>query len=242
VPRRCHTTREAAATQPAKPLPVQSKGWWGGLTGREVDGRLQLAFGATRLLVLKEIFPGTKELEFEVEDLTDAQMIQWMSRENSAKRGGMAALLESVCATVEAFAAGLIPLKAMPVEGKTNKQYVRYAPSFQQPTSNEPSGATDVPHPYTAISIRFAFWSVVRILILSLSCLFTVNRQLKNRRQQTILLWPKRPEQENKLLVSYCGTMVFFLVAGFSRDQDYLLPALQRNVHIAVFAQYRLSR
>lgn len=130
---------------------IESTGFWENIVGREVDGKLQIAYGHHRLAALKEVYPGTQAFDWRVRTLTDGEMIQIMARENSETyRMNAAVLLESVRATVAAYAKGQITINEMPPpEAKVRDTNTRYAPSFVMGGCVPVSGT----HPYTAITL-----------------------------------------------------------------------------------------
>jgi hypothetical protein len=131
---------------------IENTDFWENIVGREVDGELEIAYGHHRLAALKDLFPGTQKFDWRIKKLSDAKMIQIMAAENDdAYSCDPRALIESVRATVQAYAAGKITEKEMPAHGKdTPNSSLRYAPSFvmgQVP----PSGAEG--RSYSAVSL-----------------------------------------------------------------------------------------
>jgi hypothetical protein len=127
---------------------INTTGFWETIVGREVNGRLEIAFGHHRLAALREIYSSSEEFDWRVKKLSDAEMIQMMSRENNETYAtNSAVLIESIRATVDAYAEGKISLGEMPIPSKTNDEFIRNAPSFLL------SGTPGVPHPYTAQSL-----------------------------------------------------------------------------------------
>ena len=118
-----------------------TKEFWRGVYGRELeDGTVQLAFGHHRLDAARTV--GLKEIPIELEEFTDGQMLMWMARENV--RGEQPVVREAVAAVVRALAEGKIALE--PVDPKTRKELIRYAPSFVPSGASSPATGD---HPYT---------------------------------------------------------------------------------------------
>jgi hypothetical protein len=130
---------------------IENTDFWENIIGREVDGKLEIAYGHHRLEALKALYPPTKEFDWRVKKLSDAKMIQIMAAENDdAYSCDPRALIESVRATVSAYAKGLITEKEMPApEGKINDTLLRHAPSFVAGACLPDAGK----HPYTAITL-----------------------------------------------------------------------------------------
>ncbi len=57
--------------------------FWGGLIGREKDGKVEVAFGHHRLEALRKMFDPDAEYDIAVENLDDTDMVKMMSRENA---------------------------------------------------------------------------------------------------------------------------------------------------------------
>jgi len=114
---------------------IQTTGFWENIVGREVDGKLQVAYGHHRLEALKKVYPMTQEFDWRVRKLSDGTMVQMMARENSeAYKQNADVLLESIRATVQALAEGKITIGKesgqMEAPAKNNEKSFRYAPSF----------------------------------------------------------------------------------------------------------------
>lgn len=62
---------------------IRATTFWGGLVGREKDGKVQIAYGHHRLDALKKMFDPETEFSVMVENLSDSQMMKMMSRENA---------------------------------------------------------------------------------------------------------------------------------------------------------------
>ena len=112
---------------------IETTGFWENIVGREVDGKLQVAYGHHRLEALKKVFPLTQEFDWRVRKLSDGTMVQMMARENSeAYKQNADVLLESIRATVQALADGKIEIgkESGQMEAADIKNGLRYAPSF----------------------------------------------------------------------------------------------------------------
>jgi hypothetical protein len=125
-------------------------GIWTSITGRPAPtepDKVEIAFGHHRLVALKETYPARHEVEIIVRDLSDADMLRMMAHENMEEWSGTAwAELETIRATIEAYAQGHITLPSVPE--KTNKDKIRYA-----------SAGTRT-HPYTKGSVaQFLGWT-----------------------------------------------------------------------------------
>ncbi len=137
---------------------IDTTGFWKNLGGREVNGKLQLASGHSRLAALKRKYKNDlqREFEFEVEELTDSDMLQRMSRENKkVYAADLGAVIESIKAAVEKLGSGEITRgqgkgQMIEVPKDTRKDSIRFAPSFV--LGKEP-GTKAVPRPYTASTI-----------------------------------------------------------------------------------------
>ena len=119
---------------------VTATDFWKGIQGREVGEFVEVAFGHHRVDAARLL--GLKEIPIEVLVLSDAEMLQRMTRENL--RGDLPAALEVVEATIKAYAAVLVDIGCP--ASKTRKELIRYAPSYKQGSSSTP----EVDHPYTA--------------------------------------------------------------------------------------------
>lgn len=102
--------------------------FWDGVRGRQLPGgKVQIAFGHTRIEAARKA--GLTEVPISVEEMTDADMLMAMSRENRDITYGVPFLLEIIEATVKALGDGKLP-DFPKLDPKTNHQYVRVAPSF----------------------------------------------------------------------------------------------------------------
>jgi chemotaxis protein histidine kinase CheA len=112
---------------------IETTGFWENIVGREVDGKLQIAYGHHRLEALKKVYPLTQEFDWRVRKLSDGTMVQMMARENSeAYKQNADVLLESIRATIQALAEGKIEIgkESGQMEAADIKNGTRYAPSF----------------------------------------------------------------------------------------------------------------
>ena len=129
---------------------IKQTDFWGGVVVRpspEHPGKYEQAYGAHRVEAARRC--GVTEGEFIVKELDDDKMLRMMDLENSKEYGySILSLLEVVKAVVGALAEGRIP--PFKTEEKTNKQYLRYAPSF---TPGKPSDPNLGAHPYTALDV-----------------------------------------------------------------------------------------
>lgn len=112
-----------------------------------IEGKYELAFGHHRYEAAKRA--GLKEADFDVQDLTNEQMINMLANDNNeVYNSSVLSVIETVAATVKGMADGsLAPLE---IPEKTRKDLIRYAPSF---VPGEPSSADSADHPYTTIGI-----------------------------------------------------------------------------------------
>lgn len=119
---------------------VTATDFWKGIQGREIDEFVEVAFGHHRVDAARLL--GLTEIPIEVLVLSDAEMLQRMTRENL--RGDLPSAIEVVEATVKAYADGLVDVGKP--DPKTRKELIRHAPSYKQGASSTP----EVDHPYTA--------------------------------------------------------------------------------------------
>jgi len=132
---------------------IENTDFWENIIGREVDGKLEIAYGHHRLEALKALYPPTKEFDWRVKKLSDAKMIQIMAAENDdAYSCDPRALIESVRAAVRAYDGKQIALKDWPAPVKGERERTdtwRYAPNFATGTSAPDTSSL----PYTAASL-----------------------------------------------------------------------------------------
>jgi len=133
---------------------IATTGFWDNLVGREVDGRIQIAYGHHRREALLREYPADYEIGIVVRDFDDDAMLKIMARENMEEWGSSAAVEhETVRAVVEAYGAGLI---ALPAVEAANLAHVRNAPSFVAGGHFAPAQSA----PYTAQTVaEFLGWT-----------------------------------------------------------------------------------
>lgn len=122
----------------------KTRKYWVGTYGREVGEYVELAFGHHRVEAAKA--QGLTEIPISIEPFTDGEMLVWMASENV--KGELPVVLEAVNAAVKALGENKIELE--PLDPKTRKEVVRYAPSF---IPGKQSSTTVVLHPYTVDSL-----------------------------------------------------------------------------------------
>jgi len=135
---------------------IETTGFWENIVGREVDGKLQVAYGHHRLEALKKVFPLTQEFDWRVRKLSDGTMVQMMARENSeAYKQNADVLLESIRATVQALADGKIEIGKesgqMEAPDRNNGGNLRCAPSFI--IGKKSSDAATAAREYSALTL-----------------------------------------------------------------------------------------
>jgi hypothetical protein len=114
----------------------EATGFWENIEGREVKGKLELAYGHNRLKALLSVYKKTDEFNFIVRDLSDSDMILRMSHENDeAYTSDISGVCETVRAVVLALAEGKIPRGNAPgqmpeVSKDTPLKHICQAPSF----------------------------------------------------------------------------------------------------------------
>lgn len=130
---------------------IGSTEFWDNLLARpHGEGQAQIAYGHHRLVTLQELYSPEHEINLILREMSEAEMLQIMFRENSETyHTEVPVLLESIRAVVSAYAAGNVALA--PVDVKVPARYVRIAPSFIANSSNSTTSAGNVPaHAYTA--------------------------------------------------------------------------------------------
>jgi ParB-like nuclease domain len=102
-------------------------GFWDNCVVRKTKDGYELAYGHARLEAAKRA--GLKDADFIVKSLPDADMLKVMLLENRGDldRGQINVIMEAVEALVGAIARGE---KMVEIDPSTNKQYLRYAPSY----------------------------------------------------------------------------------------------------------------
>ena len=135
---------------------ISTTGFWDNLVGREVNGRIQIAYGHHRREALLREYPADYEIGIVVREFNDDQMLQIMARENMEEWGSSAAVEhETVRAVVEAYGAGLISLPD-PRKPGVRSDMLRWAPSFAMGELASP----DRQAPYTASTVAdFLGWT-----------------------------------------------------------------------------------
>ena len=127
---------------------MRSTDYWGNILARKKNGKIEIAYGHHRLIALKAEFAPDHKVELIIRDLDDDKMLEIMARENmEVWKTSAAVALETVRATVEAYAAEIISLS--PPRQKTPRNQIRYAPSFILGDV----GSAGNKHPYTAATI-----------------------------------------------------------------------------------------
>ena len=123
---------------------IKRNGIWPRLQARPHGERFQIPYGHTELAALRALYKEHKEIPVKVIDITDAEMIRWMTDENDPEDHNWALDdLVAVSAVVTAFGVGTIKLAA-PFE-KTNKAALRYAPSFIRLRADDRRASDDHP-------------------------------------------------------------------------------------------------
>jgi hypothetical protein len=105
---------------------IDTVGLWESIIGRTAgDGCIEIAFGHHRLEALRQMYPPDHQVRIIVRDLSDEDMLRLMANENRGEWGGSGWVeIETVRATIEAYANGLIELP--PVPPKTPKGKLRH--------------------------------------------------------------------------------------------------------------------
>lgn len=62
---------------------IEQTGFWDNILAREINGKIQIAYGHHRLEALKQVMKPTDEVDIPVKKLDDSMMIQIMANENS---------------------------------------------------------------------------------------------------------------------------------------------------------------
>lgn len=91
------------------------------LIARPISDDYELAYGAHLLTALRELFPPHHKIPVQIQEITDTQMLQAMSRENLEQWGSDPLVeLETVVAVLEAQEKGLINLQIVKSTKKPN--------------------------------------------------------------------------------------------------------------------------
>lgn len=128
---------------------IQETGLWKVIVrpSPTAKGKYELAFGHHRFESAKRV--GLKAADFDVQDLTNEQMIKMLARDNDeVYNASMLSIVETVAATVQGLADG--SLKPLEISEKARKETIRYAPSF---IPGEASTANRAVHPYTTFAV-----------------------------------------------------------------------------------------
>jgi hypothetical protein len=76
---------------------IKQTGFWDNIVARDMDGKIQIAYGHHRLTALREALPWDTEVDIPIKDLPDGVMIQIMANENMEEyRTGPAIIDETV--------------------------------------------------------------------------------------------------------------------------------------------------
>ena len=76
---------------------IKQTGFWDNIVARDMDGKIQIAYGHHRLTALREALPWDTEVDIPVKELPDSVMIQIMANENMEEyRTGPAIIDETV--------------------------------------------------------------------------------------------------------------------------------------------------
>jgi len=137
---------------------ISSTGLWKGIRARKVNGKVEIAFGHHRLKALQEL--GWDQVDLDIEDLSDSDMLQLLSRENSPSYTCRSEEdVDIVRKAVQGYADGKIELPGE-VDKKTSKNQLRYAPGFTMGVCAL-GGNT---HPYTITMLKeFLGWGKPRV-------------------------------------------------------------------------------
>jgi ParB-like chromosome segregation protein Spo0J len=104
---------------------IDSTGFWGTIVGREVKGQVEIAFGHHRVVALQEL--AIKKVEIIIRDLSNAEMIKMMARENMEEWSTSAWVeLETIRTVIAAYGRGEIGPPDFPnVPRDTRKDLIR---------------------------------------------------------------------------------------------------------------------
>ena len=81
---------------------IEATGFWDNILARQVNGKIQIAYGHHRLKALKEVFSGEYMVEVPVKDLSDELMLKIMANENMEEwQSSVAVIDETVRATIK---------------------------------------------------------------------------------------------------------------------------------------------
>ena len=127
---------------------IETTNFWDNLLCRRHNGRIECAYGHHRLAALRNAkgFGPNFKIDVAIKDLSDADMLRIMYRENHDVYGGRVdTTMEGVKKVVEGYAEGSWDL---PKPSRTKPERIRNAPKYA--TSTE---LGDVEKPYTATTI-----------------------------------------------------------------------------------------
>jgi hypothetical protein len=136
---------------------LRATGFWGNVVARLDNGKPEIAYGHHRLVALREEYGPSHKVDLVIRDLHDDTMLQIMARENMEEWGTSAPVEhETVRAVVEAYAEDQIEL---PAPETTNRQHIRYAPSFTPGLHLPARGGGLETRPYTGQTLaEFLGW------------------------------------------------------------------------------------
>jgi ParB-like chromosome segregation protein Spo0J len=136
---------------------IKASGEWPGIIARKTKaGEYQSAFGEHRKEAHRRVYGKTSNIQVILMDLDDNAMLKFMANENSETwTGSFLTVMETVEATVKAFADGTVTLPVL--DKKTNASVIRYAPSFSLKKGSAHRGGERMA--YTAHSVAdFLGW------------------------------------------------------------------------------------
>jgi hypothetical protein len=112
---------------------IETTGFWGTIVARPADdGHVEIAFGHHRLIALRESFGPKHEVQIIVRDLSNEDMLRMIAHENMEEWGAHGWVeMETVRATLDAAAKGLITLPEVPK--KTKACYIKELHLSQAP-------------------------------------------------------------------------------------------------------------
>ena len=128
---------------------IESTSFWDNLLCRRHNGHIECAYGHHRLAALRNAkgFGPNFKIDVTIKDLSDADMLRIMYRENHDVYGGRVdTTMEGVKKVVEGYADGKWELAK--VAPKTPKVQIREAPRYTPASADKLSA-----HPYTAETI-----------------------------------------------------------------------------------------
>lgn len=192
---------------------IHETGFWDNVVVREVvKGNYELAYGHHRIAAAKRA--GLKGAYFIVKTLTDKMMIAMMSRENAEVYGNdIRSILESVRATVQAYAAGKFgDSKELIPPAKTKAEAIRYAPSFLTGMASSPVSGD---HPYSTTTIA-RFLGHTRKAEVEASASVTVTLRLLEQEEKKQLV----VDDVLKELTKKNGALPIFAIETYLKAQE----------------------